>query len=121
MVQLCAKLSLKTLKRGNVMPEGKITTNHDEIKKWVESRGGRPVKVKGTGRGSDVGLLRIDFPGFGNDENFEQLSWDEFFEKFDENHLAFLHQDETSGGDVSRFNKFVSRGSAKTKGKRKAH
>jgi hypothetical protein len=55
------------------MTEGKITTDHDEIKKWVEARGGRPVKVKETGGGSDTGLLRIDFPGFGDDEQFEQV------------------------------------------------
>lgn len=103
------------------MSEGKITTDHTEIKEWVESRGGRPVKVKGTGGTHDAGLLRIDFPGFGDDENFEQLSWEEFFVKFDENHLAFLHQDETSGGKVSRFNKFVNREGEKTKGKRTRH
>jgi hypothetical protein len=29
--------------------ESKTTTDHDEIKKWVESRGGKPATVKGTG------------------------------------------------------------------------
>lgn len=36
-------------------------------------------------------------------------SLDEFFEKFEENNLAFLHQDRTNDGQISRFNKLVRR------------
>jgi len=35
------------------MSDSKITTDHDEIRRWVEKRGGHPAKVKGTGRGGD--------------------------------------------------------------------
>ena len=38
-------------------------------------------------------------------------SWDDFFEKFDEADLAFLYQDKTEGGKISRFHKFVARDS----------
>jgi len=79
------------------------TTDHDEIRKWVEARGGRPAKVKTRGEG---GILRIDFQE--PDEALEEIGWDEFFEIFDENKLAFLHQDDKDGGK-SRFNKFVAR------------
>ncbi len=90
------------------MAEAITTTDHDEIRRWVEARGGRPTAVRGTG-GEDAGILRIDFddPGGDDDESLEQISWDEFFETFDNSDLAFLYQDE---GD-SRFNKFVSRAS----------
>jgi hypothetical protein len=84
------------------------TTDHNEIRKWVETRDGKPACVKGTGRKDDPGILRIDFPG-GAEDKLEELSWDEFFEKFDENRLAFLHQDKTSDGSTSRFFKFVKR------------
>jgi hypothetical protein len=84
------------------------TTDHNEIKKWVEARDGKPACVKGTGKKDDPGILRIDFPG-GAEDKLEELSWDEFFEKFDESKLAFLHQDETSDGNTSRFFKFVKR------------
>ncbi len=87
------------------MAEAKTTTDHDEIRRWVEERGGRPASVKGTGDGDDAGLLRIDFPGVGDETSLEEISWDEFFRAFDENDLAFLYQDERD----SRFNKFVSR------------
>lgn len=35
--------------------------------------------------------------------------WDEFFKIFDDNELAFLYQDKTKEGEVSRFSKFVER------------
>ena len=87
---------------------GTTTTDHGKIRQWVEERGGRPASVKGTGKG-EPGVLRIDFPGYGDDSKLEELSWDEFFDKFEESELAFLHQDKTAGGETSRFFKFVSR------------
>lgn len=93
--------------------EAKRTTNHDEIRNWVEARGGRPSTVKGTGTGrEDAGVLRIDFPGQGEDEKLEEISWDDFFEKFDESNLIFLYQDKTADGQVSRFGKFVHKDTA---------
>jgi hypothetical protein len=89
------------------MAESNTTTNHDEIRKWVEDRGGRPAAVRDTGGNGDAGILRIDFGD--RDEGLDEISWDEFFKTFDENNLAFLHQDATEDGSQSRFNKFVSR------------
>ena len=87
------------------MASAKTTTNHDTIRRWAEERGGRPARVKGTGRNGDPGMLRLDFGE--RDPSLEEISWDEFFEKFDESDLAFLYQDETTSGDESRFSKFV--------------
>lgn len=88
------------------------TIDHDEIRKWVEARGGTPARVDAAGHKQGGGILRIDFkdPG-GNeeDESLEAIGWDEFFRIFDDNDLAFLHQDKTADGKESRFNKFVSR------------
>ena len=92
------------------MAESKTTTNHDEIRRWVEARGGRPASVRETGNGDDPGILRIDFGD--QDEGLEAISWDEFFQAFDENDLAFLYQKETEDGGESRFNKFISRENA---------
>jgi hypothetical protein len=85
------------------------TVDHDEIRAWVEERGGKPAAVRGTGARDDAGLLRIDFPGVGDDTNLEHIPWDDWFEAFDANGLAFLHQDETADGKVSRFSKLVRR------------
>lgn len=90
------------------------TTDHDTIRQWVEERGGKPATVRNTTGKNDAGLLRIDFPGRSNrggkDENtLEEISWDDFFEKFEEKKLAFLYQEKTKTGRESRFSKFVSR------------
>ena len=90
------------------MSSSKRTTDHETIKRWVEARNGRPAHVKRTGDG-DPGVLRIDFPGYSGEESLEEISWDVFFAKFDEKELAFVYQDKTDGGEVSTFNKLVSR------------
>jgi hypothetical protein len=89
----------------------KTTTDHDEIRRWVEEHGGRPARVKDTGSGDDPGILRIDFAADGADEGLEPISWDDWFEAFEENNLAFLYQDEKASGEKSTFNKLVSRDS----------
>jgi len=89
--------------------ESQTTTDHDEIREWVEERDGQPAYVEDTESGGS-GMLRIDFPDQdGEDEDLDDISWDEFFETFEENDLAFLYQDETSDGDTSYFSKLVSR------------
>ena len=75
------------------MAESKTTTNHNEIRRWVEERGGAPARVKGTDKGGKGGVLRIDYPGFSGEDTLERISWEEFLEAFDENKLAFLYQD----------------------------
>ena len=89
--------------------ESKTTTDHDEIRRWAEERGGRPARVRETGGDDDPGVLRIDFPGRGDDDRLEEIPWEEWFEAFEENNLAFLYQDETADGDESRFSKLISR------------
>ncbi|HET9947938.1 MAG TPA: hypothetical protein VFQ22_03315, partial [Longimicrobiales bacterium] len=55
------------------------------------------------------GIIRIDFPGYSGDDSLVEVEWDDWFEKFDEADLAFVYQDETADGEVSNFNKLVSR------------
>ena len=92
------------------MSEARTTTDHDTIRKWTEARGGRPASVKATHKGEETGILRIDFPGRGDDDTLAAISWDEFFDKFERERLAFLYQDELKDGATSRFFKFVQRG-----------
>ncbi len=90
----------------------KTTTDHAEIKKWAESRGGKPAAVKDTQHGkSDPGLIRLEFPDAKQSDSadLEEISWDDFFEKFEENELALVYQEETAGGAKSSFNKLVKR------------
>jgi hypothetical protein len=91
--------------------EAKKTTDHNKIRRWAEERGAHPATVKGTGGRGDAGLLRIDYPGYRGKESLKEISWDEFFKKFDESDLAFLYQEKTATGRQSRFSKLVSRNS----------
>jgi hypothetical protein len=88
------------------MAEARKITRHDEIRRWVEERGGRPARVKATADDGG-GILRIDFRE--PDQGLEEISWDEFFEIFDKNRLALLEQEKTADGGLSRFAKFVDR------------
>ena len=87
------------------------TTDHDEIRRWAEEHGGKPARVKGTGSGSgdDPGILRIDFPGGTGEDQLEHISWDEWFQKFEDEKLAFLYQERKASGEDSTFFKLVSR------------
>jgi hypothetical protein len=77
------------------MASAKATIDRNEIRRWVEERGGYPAHVKRTGsRRGNPGVLRIDYPGFSGEESLERIEWDQWFEWFDRDNLAFLYQDE---------------------------
>lgn len=87
----------------------KTTTNHDEIRRWVEKNGGYPARVKATGRGkNDPGILRVDYPGFSGQDTLVKMDWDQWFEAFDDNGLAFVYQPST------RFSKLVARSGSRS-------
>jgi len=89
--------------------ESKTTTNQEEIRAWVEQHDGVPASVRGTEGGEEAGVLRIDFPGGAGEDELEHISWDEWFQKFEEEDLAFLYQEQKASGEDSTFFKLVSR------------
>jgi hypothetical protein len=89
--------------------ESKKTTDHETIRRWVEERGGWPATVKGTGgKDQSPGVLRIGFTQ-GSEGSLDHIGWETFFEKFEQQKLAFLYQEQTQKGEVSRFFKLVRR------------
>lgn len=82
------------------------TTDHSTIKEWAESRDGKPSVVSRDGDKTE--LIRLDFPGYA-EENLEEIDWDQWFDLFESNDLAFIYQEETKEGEQSNFNKLVSR------------
>jgi hypothetical protein len=89
--------------------ESTTTTDHDQIRRWVEARRGTPAVVAATEADDDPGILRVRFSDESADA-LEAIGWDEFFDKFDEAELAFLYQEQTADGGTSRFHKFIKRG-----------
>jgi hypothetical protein len=89
------------------------TTDHETIRRWAESKGGKPAAVDRTHQGGDVGIVRIMFPKAqqSEHESLVEISWDEFFEEFEKRELALLYDER------SMFNKIVGRDTAE----RRAH
>ncbi len=87
------------------MASASRTIDHEQIRRWAEQRGGKPAHVKRTSQGDDPGVLRIDFPGFSGEGTLEEIPWEQWFDWFDRNGLAFLFQDDRQ----SRFSKLVRR------------
>ena len=81
------------------------TTDHDEIRKWAESKGGKPAAVDRTHRDGDIGIIRLMFPDNpqSEHESLVEISWDEFFRQFEESKLALLYEKD------SLFSKIVGR------------
>jgi len=107
---LSKKYDIYLAVRGAVkMALSKTTRDHDEIRKWAESRGAVPAEVASTEQKGEPGILRFEFPNAPNrnDSKLKEISWDDFFEKFDETDLELLYQEKTADGQKSNFNKLV--------------
>ena len=88
-------------------------TDPEEIREWAEERGARPTCVKRTGGSDDVGIIRLDFPGYSGEDTLQEIDWDDWLQKFEDSNLALLVQDTTAGGERSNFNKLVGRDTLK--------
>ena len=77
------------------------TRNHDVIRQWADSRKASPATA-GQERKNSVGVLRMDFPGYGG-KRLRTVSWEEWFESFDSNKLVFLFQEHRADGSPSNF------------------
>src|SRR3569833_3551124 len=105
------------------MALSKTTRDHNEIRKWAESRGAVPAEVAGTEKGGEPGILRFEFPKAPNhnDSKLKEIPWDDFFEKFDENNLELVYQERTAYGEKSNFNKLVHPSSEDHSSRSKSH
>lgn len=101
--------------------QSRTTTDHNEIRRWAEARGAHPACVKGTGGAKDVGMIRLDFPGYSGGDSLQAISWDDWFRAFDENNLALVYQETTSDGERSNFNKLVARDTAEAREHGESH
>ena len=85
------------------MATAETTTDHEEIRRWAEERGGVPT-IAGSG------VLRIDFvegsASGGREGSLQEVDWDEWFRIFDESNVQFLYSPEKD----SKFFKIVREG-----------
>ncbi len=72
------------------------TTDHEVIRRWAEERGAMPAIVPGTECDARCCMLRFDFPGCGG-EDLNEISWDDWFELFDQRGLRFVYHEGSKG------------------------
>jgi hypothetical protein len=89
--------------------EIELTTDHDEIRRWVESVGGRPVEVQVAGSGGQVGVPALDVPGRRTSDAAEPVSWDDWFAAFDHAGLALLYEPSPAPSAPGPYGKLVPR------------
>lgn len=92
--------------------KSRMLTDHREIRRWAEERRARPAAVKSTLNDDYIGMIRLDFPGYRGEDWLEEISWDEWFEDFDDRNLALFVHDEAADGEPSNFHKLVRRETA---------
>jgi hypothetical protein len=84
------------VQKSDIYLDSKITTNHEEIRDWIENNGGKPKIIDNIDAESDSIGIRVDFNGIDNDIYLENnlklgnnLAWSEFFDIFEKENLAF--------------------------------
>jgi len=93
----------------------KTTTSHTVIRGWVESHGGKPAMIVNPNRLDKRVGLRIDFPGKNDEALLSQahrnkdVTWDEFFQVFEELELAFDYLQDTAGVELMDAYRFIKR------------
>jgi hypothetical protein len=84
--------------------DAKITTDHEFIRDWVERRGGVPAAARRRRGGTAV---QIEYRGTPARQPLVPIAWDEFFDWFERNGLAFQYKD----GGPRTTGKFIDRAS----------
>ena len=87
--------------------QGKITTDRNVIEKWAKARHGWPAIVR---TATNVGVemaLSIVFPDGEDRESANKISWEEFFEKFDQQNLVFMYREKDPNQKLSRYFVFM--------------
>ena len=67
------------------------TTDHALIRNWVDEHDGYPAHVVSSEGSGDEGMLRVAFDDVDRPESLKEISWEEFFEEFDEKDLVFAY------------------------------
>lgn len=90
----------------------RTTANHNEIRSWAESLGGKPFIIDHPIARADRIGIRIAFPGETHQvlmSETRSATWDEFFNVFEDQRLLLSYDDEVSGGDPTEWYRFEKR------------
>ena len=81
----------------------KYITDYDEIRGWIEEHNGMPVTLKEASENGEesTDMLHVAFGTLSSD--MEEMGWDEFFERFENENLALEYDDEAEEGETPSF------------------
>lgn len=103
MVPTGIRMSEDTTRTGDT----ETTTDHDTIREWVEERGSTAAQVTEP-VGDDPGSLAV-VPEGKMDDSVRGISWEAFFEIFEDEELAFVYQIDKDDPDEQWFCTFIER------------
>jgi len=92
-----------------------VTTDHNEIRAWAGKYNGRPAIITLPSSENDAVALRIDFPGSKDEELLSEtkpsktISWEDWFDYFEKNNLAFVYQQQPEVDNPTLIYRFVDR------------
>ena len=92
--------SFQNLRRAEWSGGSEIVAHFDRpggIRQWAGQWGAAGL-FRGTGGKGDIGMLRLDFPGYSGEDSLEPIEWDEWVGKFEERGLGLLVQEQTADG-----------------------
>ncbi|ELY89773.1 hypothetical protein [Natrinema altunense] len=82
----------------------RLTTDPERIREWAEARDAVPIRVR-DGEGHGHSFARRDEMG----EHHEEVTWDEFVERFEDDDLVFAYHEEEPTGEGMGFFELVER------------
>jgi hypothetical protein len=73
------------------VPAGGFTTDHEQIRCWIQHHRGAPARIPGPAASAGGGTmpLLVDFLGRRPGPDLEHISWQQWFDQFDDAHLVF--------------------------------
>jgi hypothetical protein len=88
--------------------ESLVTHSREVILDWAHKREAMPSTIPGTEHEGHLGVLRFDVPGYGSRQNLEHVTWEQWFDTFDERQLVMIFQEHLRNGRQSNFFHFNS-------------
>lgn len=86
------------------------TTNHQALIDWARNRQGVPGRIRKNSGEPGLGPLKIFFPQIEErEEQFEEITWEEFLEDFENHKLTMSFQENKPDGEISYYYKFEKR------------
>ncbi|ELY75212.1 hypothetical protein [Natrinema gari] len=82
----------------------RLTTDPERIRKWAEARDAVPVRIRDS-EGHGYSFARRDELG----ERHEEVTWDEFTERFEDDDLVFVYHEAEPTGEEMGFFEIVER------------